>query len=255
MAADSVNGPTSSKKPSAIYNHRHATGQAKLAAEAGHLAQAIDILIVASEVLGNKASLPLQSLDTMRQHLSEAEAQCNAQDRNIVAVQRDVKALQKEVLQARLDRDVQQQNRQKREEHILLGEAAYKFSALVEDYIFQGKDPTALQPPSLKQIYKRRVKGSLLPDQAARWDNLIQLAPFGLSEESLVQSDAILRSQRFAFAHGSREQLQRTNIQDLRQWADAYIDSRALQPVRQYLEFLNKFSSKNKPLCPDRKIT
>ena len=255
---------------------RDAIGQAKLAAEAGRLEQAIDILIAALkvlgnkaslplqsldiliaalEVLGNKASLPLQSLDTVRQSLLEAEAHCNAQDRNIVALQRDVKALQKEIRQARLDRDSQKQNRQKREEHILLGEAAYKFSALVEEYVFQGKDPTALQPPSLKQIHKRRAKGALLPEQADRWDKLVQLAPTGLSEESLVQSDAILRSQRFASAHGSWEQLQRTNIQELRQWADAYIDSRALQPVRQYLEFLNQFSSKNKPLCPDKKIT
>ena len=46
-------------------------------------------------------------------------------------------------------------------------------------------------------------------------------------------------------------------VRDLRQWADAYIDSRALQrlPVRKYLEFLNTFSPDDKPLCPDRKIT
>lgn len=129
----------------------------------------------------------------MRQHLVEAEAHCNAQDRNIMALQRDVKALQKENRQARLDRDSKKQNRQKREEHILLGEAAYKFSALVEEYVFQGKDPTTLQTPSLKQIHKRRLKGTLLPEQADRWDELVQYAPAGLSEEHLVQSDAILR--------------------------------------------------------------
>ncbi|DBA67167.1 TPA: hypothetical protein ACH3X2_001485 [Trebouxia sp. C0005] len=234
---------------------RHAIGQAKVAAEAGSLEQAIDILITALEKLGNTASLPLQRLDTMRQNLLEAEAHCNAQDRNIVALQRDVQVLKRENRQARLDRDSQKQSRQKREEHILLGEAAYKFSALVEEYIFQGKDPSTLLPPSLTQIYKRRTKGKLSPEEADRWDKLVQSAPTGLSVENLVQSDAVLRSQRFTSAHGSWEQLQRTNIQELRQWADAYIDSRALQPVRQYLEFLNKFSSKNKPLCPDRKIT
>ena len=191
----------------------------------------------------------------MRQHLLEAEAHCNAQDRNIATLQWDVSAVEKEIRQVRLDRDSQKQSRQKREEHVLHGEAAYKFSALVEEYVFQGKNPDSLQPPSLKQIHKRLEKGKLSPEQAGRWDRLVQLAPAGLSEEKLVQSDAILRKQRFASAHGSWEQLQRTNIQELRQWADAYIESRALQPVQQYLEFLNKFSSKNKPLCPDQKIT
>lgn len=190
----------------------------------------------------------------MRQYLLEADAHCNAQDRNIAALQRDVSSLKKEIRQVRQDRDSQKQNRQNREEHILLGEAAYKFSALVEEYVFQGKDPDSLQPPSLKQIHKRREEGTLLTEQAQRWDRLAQLAPAGLSVQKLAQSDAILRKQRFAPAHGSWEQLQRTNIQELRQWADAYIDSRALQPVRQYLEFLNKFSSKNRPLCPDMQI-
>ena len=151
----------------------------------------------------------------MRQHLLEADAHCNAQDRKIAVLQRDVSYLKKEIRQVRLDRDSQKQNRQQREEHVLLGEAAYKFSALIEEYIFQGKDPDSLQTPSLKQIQKRHEKGTLLPEQAKRWDRLAQLAPAGLSVEKLVQSDAVLRKQRFASAHGSLEQLQRTNIQEL----------------------------------------
>ena len=183
-----------------------------------------------------------------------ADAHCNAQDRNVAALQQDVSALKKEIRQVRLDTDSQKQNKQKREEHILLGQAAYKFAALVEEYVFQGKDPDSLQPPSSKQVHKRREKGTLSPEQADRWDRVVQLAPAGLSVEKLVQSNAIVRKQRFTSAHGSLEQLQRTRIQELIQWADAYIDSRALQPVRQYLEFLNNFSSRNKPLCPDKKI-
>ena len=37
----------------------------------------------------------------MRQHLLEAEAHCNAQDRNIATLQRDVGALKKEIRQVR----------------------------------------------------------------------------------------------------------------------------------------------------------
>ena len=133
----------------------------------------------------------------------------------VAVLQRDVNSLKKEIRQVRLDRDSQKQNRQQREEHVLLGEAAYKFSALIQEYIFQGKDPDSLQTPSLKQIQKRHKKGTLLPEQAKRWDRLAQLAPAGLSMEKLVQSDAVLRKQRFASAHGSLEQLQRTNIQEL----------------------------------------
>lgn len=206
-------------------------------------------------MLGNKASLPLQSLDRQRQRLSEADAHCDAQHKDIVDLKREVRELKKEAVQTRQDRDRQRQSKQKTQEHILLGEAAYKFSALVEAYVFQGRDLSALQPPSLKQIHKRRAKNSLLPEQADRWDALVKRAPAGLSEERLVQSDAILRSQRFVSAHGSWEQLQSTNIENLRQWANTYIDSRALQSVQQYLEFLNQFSSQNKPLCANMKIT
>lgn len=204
-----------------------------------------------------QASLPLQSLKRKRQDVLETEAHCNTQDqdRDIFALQRTVKALQRDNHQARLDMESQKQSRQKQQEHILLGEAAYKFSALVEKYVFEGEDPAALQPPSLKQMYKKRKKGKLTEEQAERWDKLIQLAPSGLSEDNLVQSDAVLRGQTFESAHVSQERLLSTNIRDLRQWADAYIDSRALQPVREYLEFLNTFSSNNRPLCPDRKIT
>ena len=234
---------------------REAIGQAKLAAKAGQLEQAVEILIAALEVLGNKASLPLQSLDRQRQRLHEADAFYDAQSKDIADLKQEVKELKKEANQTRQDRDRQRQSKQKTEEHILLGEAAYKFSASIEAYVFEGRDPESLQPPLLKQIHKRRKRNSLSPEQADRWDALVKRAPAGLSEESLVQSDAILRSQRFVSAHGSRERLQRTNIQNLQQWANTYIDSRALQSVRQYLEFLNQFSSQNKPLCPDRKIT
>ena len=198
----------------------------------------------------------MQSIDTIRKQLLEADEHCNAQARNIIALKRDVKALQRNICQARLNRDRQQQSRQKIEEHILLGEAAYKLSALVEEFIFEGIDPDSLMTPSLKQVSRRRAAGELKDEQAGRWDKLLQhLAPYGLTERLLIQTDSILRSQRTESAHGSRDQLQKTRISDLRQWADAYIDGRALQPVRQYLEFLNTFSTKNQPLCPDVRIT
>ena len=191
----------------------------------------------------------------MRKHLLEAEAHFTAQDRHIIALQRDVKALQRDNRQARLDRDNQQLSRQKKEEHVLLGEAAYKFSGLVEEYVFQGRDPTALQPLSLKQMAKKREKGKLTTEQEKRWDRVLQQAPNGLSLDILMQSDAVLRAQRFESAHGTWQQLQGTKIHDLRQWADAYIESHALQPVHQYLGFQKKFTSMNRPLCPDKKIT
>lgn len=190
----------------------------------------------------------------MRKHLHRADEDCNPQDRRVAALQRDVRALQQDVRQAREDRDKQQQSKEKRKEQELLVEAAYKFCALVEEHVFQGRDPTALMTPSVKQVSKRHERGALLPDQAERFDQLLQLAPDGLTKRLLVQSDAVLRDQKQESAHGSWEQLQKTNIQDLRQWADACIDSRALQPVHLYLEFLNKFSTKNKPLCPDKSI-
>lgn len=189
----------------------------------------------------------------MRKHLQRADEHCNAQDRRLAALQREVKALQQDVRQAREDRDPQQQSKEKRKAQELLGEAAYKLCALVEEHVFQGRDPSTLMTPSLKQICKRRGHGVLLLSQAERWEQLLQLAPAGLTED-LVQSDAILRCQKQESAHGSWEQLQNVNIQHLRQWADAYVDNHALQPVHLYLELLNRFSTKNTPLCLDKSI-
>ena len=78
----------------------------------GDLKQAVEILIAALESLGNQASLPLQKIDTIRKHLLEADEHCDAQARNIIALQRDVKGLQRDNYQARQDRDRQQQSRQ-----------------------------------------------------------------------------------------------------------------------------------------------
>ena len=50
----------------------------------------------------------------------------------------------------------------RRKSMVLLGQAAYNFLALVGEYNYQGKDPTALQPLSLKQMAaKKREKGKL----------------------------------------------------------------------------------------------
>ncbi len=45
--------------------------------------------------------------------------------------------------------------------------------------------------------------------------------------------------------------MRQSTLQDLKTWAGVRFPPGAVVPVQRYLEVLNNFSSKNKPLVPD----
>ena len=45
--------------------------------------------------------------------------------------------------------------------------------------------------------------------------------------------------------------MRQSTLQDLKTWAGVHFPPGAVVPVQRYLEVLNNFSSKNKPLVPD----
>ena len=80
------------------------------------------------------------------------------------------------------------------------------------------------------------------------------LGSTGLPVNTLIQADEVLRKLRYEPAHGSSQQRNSTNMALLIQWADVHIDAIASGPVKEYFKVLNKFSSNNKPLCPDKSL-
>ena len=69
--------------------------------------------------------------------------------------------------------------------------------------------------------------------------------------EELLKADNALRTLSFDDAHGRQSQMRQATLQDLKTWAGVHFPPGAVVPVQRYLEVLNNFSSKNKPLVPD----
>lgn len=185
--------------------------------------------------------------------VQELQGRCKALDKRLAALEQQSRAQDQQIRDLQLYKSQKQQEAQKRNQHVLLAEAARKFSALVEDFVFQGEDIQTLMPPPLQEFPRLRDAGKLTTAQTDRWLQVVRLAPVDLTESKLVQTDRLLRHQGCEAGHSLGQQMQ-VSMQTIKQWASTYIETRALQPVLQYLELLNMLSSTNQPLCPDKTI-
>ena len=68
--------------------------------------------------------------------------------------------------------------------------------------------------------------------------------------EELLSADNALRILSFNDAHGRQSQMRQATLQDLKTWAGVHFPPGAIVPIQKYVEVLNDFSSKNKPLVP-----
>ncbi len=181
-------------------------------------------------------------------HIDEQDQRIRVLEGQLQSQRRDIRTLQQESDRARQGRD-------KRLQAVLLGQAAYTLSGLVEAHVYQGQPTGELQPLSLKQLAAKHSAQQLTPEQAERWLHAqALLGSTGMPVNTLIQADKVLRKLRYEPAHGSSQQRNSTNMALLIQWADVHIDAMALGPVKEYLKVLNRFSSSNKPLCPDKSL-
>ena len=136
----------------------------------------------------------------------------------------------------------------------LLGQATHTMSQLTEDFVFGEEDTGSLIPLSLKQMYARHKKQELTTGQRQRWNLLQVLLTENTAISPLIQVDKYLRTFGRIEADPSQKQIDSTTMHQLLAWADAHLEERVLLPVKGYLKLVNRFSSRNMPLCPDIQV-
>ncbi len=181
----------------------------------------------------------------------------------------DYKILQLEKRNKRQDRHIQRQDarielleqnrkradaaRAKERQRTLLGQAAYALSKIIAGYIYGSAGfPGALGlPVSLKQIKKSAA--DFTPEQMRCWEAVQRHCSCVMSFEELLSADKALRTLSFDDAHGRQSEMRQATLQDLKTWAGVHFPPGAVVPIQKYVEVLDNFSSKNKPLVPDIK--
>lgn len=91
---------------------------------------------------------------------------------------------------------------------------------------------------------------NLLPEQKS-WEAVQQFTSPFMPFEELLRVDKALRLQRCDVAHDSKDKNAKITLQNLKTWAGVHFPAQAVMPIQNYLQVLNNFSSKNRPLVPD----
>ena len=139
---------------------------AKTAHSQGHLEQAIEILIAGMEAAAARSALQVPTITTLRALLERAGSHIDEQDRRIDALERQVasqqatiRSVQTSLRSAEADRDRAVRARQRAQQQVFLGQAAYTLASLVEAFVFQGAPTGELTPLSLTQMDKKARRG------------------------------------------------------------------------------------------------
>ena len=176
----------------------------------------------------------------------QLELHVKKQDQRIIRQDTRINSLEKNASQAAGTRD-------KRQERVLLGQAAYALAKIIEQYVYGPAGfPHGLGlPVPLNKIDKDAA--NLLPDQKSRWEAVKQYCSSFMPFAELLRIDKELRLQRSDIAHGSKAENSTITLQELTTWAGVHFPAQAVSPVQKYVQVLNKFSSRNRPLVPDVK--
>ncbi|KAL3140356.1 hypothetical protein ABBQ38_004617 [Trebouxia sp. C0009 RCD-2024] len=155
-----------------------------------------------------------------------------------------VEALQKQLTETKTDLS-------ELKEQILLGQAAYTFASLVEDYVFDGA-PTEQFPDLSTQEYPNL---DLTTEQQTRWERVQKFASAHVERGQLIKIDKMLRKGHFELAHGEEKNKKKATLKAMEGWAARYNRKQAaVRAIKGYLRMLNQFSSSALPLLPNKKI-
>jgi hypothetical protein len=186
--------------------------------------------------------------------------QVDAQDYKVLQLQQRIKRQHQHIQRQDARIEFLEQNskradaaRAKKWQRILLGQAAYALSKIIEGYLYGSAGfPGALGlPVSLEQLKKSAA--DFTPEQMRRWEAIERHCSSVMSFEELLSADKALRTLSFDDAHGRQSEMRQATLQDLKSWAGVHFPPGAVVPIQKYVEVLNNFSSKNKPLVPDIK--
>jgi len=134
-------------------------------------------------------------------------------------------------------------------EQTLLGQAAYTFANLVEDFVFDGTPTEQFQTLALKEY----PDFGLTTEQQRRWDQIQNFASVYVGRGQLIKIDKTLRKGRFVLAHGEVEDKKKADLKAMEGWAARYCQKpSAVNATKGYLRMLNQFSDSAHPLLPNK---
>ena len=228
-------------------------GAAKLLWQDNQQEAALDRLINFVDIHGSKIAQQLPVLQKLRALQEQLGHGAEAQDKRIRKLEAQVHSQQQAIGHIQQDAASAKAASAKRFEQLLLGQAAYSLSGVIELYIYgPGGDPGALQmPPSLTHMNKCSQNGHFTDDQQSRWESVKQYCSRHMPFQQLLAADRALRDLRREPAHGSRSEIRQITLQDLENWAGKHCNPKAIRPIQQYARLLNQFSTSNRPLAPD----
>ena len=133
-------------------------------------------------------------------------------------------------------------------EQILLGQAAYTFAILVEDYVFDGAPTEQFQTLALKEYPNL----DLTTEQQMRWEQVQNFASAHIERGQLIKIDRMLRKGRFELAEKDKK---KATLEAMEGWAARYNRKAvAVCATKGYLRMLNQFSDSALPLLPNKKM-
>ncbi|KAL0042488.1 hypothetical protein WJX79_001330 [Trebouxia sp. C0005] len=103
-------------------------------------------------------------------------------------------------------------------EQILLGEAAYTFARLLENFVFDGTPTEQFQTLALKEY----PSVNLTTEQQMRWEQVQDFATAYVGRGQLIKIDKMLRKGRFQLAHGEAKDKKRADLRLMEGWAAHY---------------------------------
>lgn len=134
-------------------------------------------------------------------------------------------------------------------EQILLGQAAYTFASLVEDFVFGAASTEQFQTLSLKEY----SDFDLTVEQQNRCEQVQRFASVHVGHGQLIKTDKMLRKRHFELAHDEEKDKKKADLQAMEGWAACYYKKpRAVKATKGYLRMLNKFSDSAHSLLPSK---
>lgn len=136
-------------------------------------------------------------------------------------------------------------------EQILLGQAAYTFATLVEDFVFAGASTDQFQTLALKEY----PDYDLTTEQHMCWKKVEAFASSHVGHGKLIKTDRMLRKTCFTLAHGEESDKKKADLQVMEGWAARYYNKpNAIHATKGYLRMLSQFSDTAHPLLPNKKM-
>ncbi|DBA67427.1 TPA: hypothetical protein ACH3X2_001714 [Trebouxia sp. C0005] len=228
-----------------------AIGKAKNLWQKGSTEEAFELVLNTLEDTSSQLALQLPiiqqlkgKITTTSLHIDNIEKRLNALEKSDAGKAKAIKQLQSERDQARLAKDKMQQK-------ILLGQIAYTVSDILEEYVYGDEGSDSLMPIPVSDFAQNNVR--LTDEQQERWGLAEAFFKESMPIKDMVQADKYLRWLRSEPAHGKLLEKDTTAAQ-LHKWAGMHCRAKAVAPVQKYVQLLNRLSSNNHPLVPNRHL-